>query len=385
MSFFALLGLVPLTIAFGAALRLLWGVADVATMVAARELVVDLLRVVLGADLTEDLAPFVRRLLSAQASGFALLSGLAASLLVGSRMFVPVIHGLDRAHHVDDRRSPLVQRLLGVALYVGSFVATGTMVAALVLGPLLGNARWLANQLSAGRLFELVWGVGRWPLLLVALVVFLASVYRFGPAATLSWRAVLPGTALATVLWLAVAGLFRVYLTVSGRADAPAGPQDEAVAFVAHGVGAVVATALWTFLLGAAILLGGELNGALLRRRHDETTGVTPLPAATDRVACALRPRSWRSCRAASSVSAALRPTRPRRLRGRRRAGAGARRGRRAPSPVQGVPRTRPPRPQPPRRAGSCPPTSSASPSASTGRTPRSSSRPRRGCSRRRD
>lgn len=272
MSFFALLGLVPLTVTFGAALGLLWEVADVTTVITARELVIDVLRIVLGGELADDLAPFVRQLLGVREGGVA-LGGLLVSLVVGGRIFVPVIYGLDHAHRVADRRSLLVQRLLGMALGFGSFFATGLMIAVLVLGPLLGNARRFATQLSAGRLFEISWAIGRWPILLACLVGFLACVYRFGPSVRLSWHDVLPGTVLATTLWLAVAGGFRVYLTISGRTDVPAsGSTPEAVAIVGHAVGAVIATALWVFLLGLAILLGGELNAALLRRRADEST-----------------------------------------------------------------------------------------------------------------
>lgn len=270
MSFFALLGLVPLTVAFGATLGLLWQFSDETTVLAARGLVIDMLRIVLGGELARDLVPFVRELLRSREGGVA-LGGLAVSLLIGSRIFTPVIFGLDCAHGVSDRRSLVVQRLLGVALGLGSFAVTGLMVAVLVLGPLLGSARLLATRLAFGRAFELSWAIGRWPLMLLFLAGFLASVYRFGPSVSLSWRDVLPGTVATAVLWLTVAAGFRVYLSMSGRTDVPvtgSAAEQQAVEIVGHAVGAVIATALWVFLLSGALLLGGELNAVLLRRRE---------------------------------------------------------------------------------------------------------------------
>ena len=49
----------------------------------------------------------------------------------------------------------------------------------------------------------------RWPLLLAILLPVIAAVYRYGPNVRHTWRQCLPGAALAVLLWVGAAALFR--------------------------------------------------------------------------------------------------------------------------------------------------------------------------------
>lgn len=269
MSFFAVLGLVPLTVSFGAALGYLQRFVGRETIADGQDAVIVVLTTLIGPELTAgSVAPFVRAQLAQQRGGLA-LGSLLIALWLGSRMFTPAQYALDVAHAIDDRRSDLHQRLVGLGLAVGSLVASVLTLLIMIVGPLFGSAQILADRLGLGGTFRLLWVIGRWPLLLLILIGFLVCLYRYAPSVRPPWKACLPGAALGMGVWILVALGFRLYLAVGGRPGTGVVPQEEGIALVGAAVGAVVATMLWTFLSSVAVLLGGEVNAVLARRRTD--------------------------------------------------------------------------------------------------------------------
>jgi membrane protein len=267
MSFYAVLGLVPLTVAFGAALGYVERFVGPEGIAEGQRAALVVLTTLIGPELTVDtVAPYVRTQLVQERGGLALGSLLIAAWL-GSRMFTPALHALDVAHEVEEPRSTARQRLLGLGLAVSSLLASVLTLVIMIVGPLLGTGQTAADRLGLGRTYRLVWVVGRWPLLLVVLVGFLVVLYRFAPSHRPGWRACVPGAVVALGAWILVALGFRVYLAVGGRPGAGVGADEEAIALVGQVVGAVVATMLWAFLSSIAILLGGEVNAVLARHR----------------------------------------------------------------------------------------------------------------------
>lgn len=270
MSFYAVLGLVPLTLAFGAALGHVQRLVGTERIAEGQDAAIVVLTTLLGPELTADtVAPFVRAQLAQERGGLA-LGSLVVALWLGSRMFTPALRALDLAHGVDERRSGLHQRLVALGLAVGTFVASLFTLLIMIVGPLLGTAQTFAEQLGLGRTYRLLWIVGRWPLLLLLLIGFLVCFYRFAPSTRPSWRSCVPGAVLGMAVWILVALGFRLYLAVAGRPEAGVAAQEEAITLVGRAVGGVVATMLWTFLSSVALLLGGEVNAVLARRRADE-------------------------------------------------------------------------------------------------------------------
>ena len=87
---------------------------------------------------------------------------------------------------------------------------------------------------------------------------------RFLPSRAPNLRYVLPGILVSTLLWMAGAFGFSIYL-----AYAP----DYAVTYGAFA--GVIVTLLFFYLTGAAVIFGAEVNAALMafRRRREERKG----------------------------------------------------------------------------------------------------------------
>ncbi len=265
MAFWALLSLVPLLVTFGATMGYLEDLLGADTVLRGANAVIRGLAVIFSPRLTNQvLAPFLRALLTQERGGLA-LGGALVTLYLASRVFSATIRSLDTAYGVTERRGLVIQRLLSIGLAAGFIVVVVLTLLLMVVGPLLGTGQTLADRFGLGGLFQALWGIGRWPLLVGIVIAFLTCVYRLCPNVNFGWRACLPGAVLGVALWILASVGFRVYLAAGGGDSVLADTQDVAVALVGRVIGTLVATIVWTYLTGFAILVGGELNAELCR------------------------------------------------------------------------------------------------------------------------
>ena len=198
----------------------------------------------------------VRELFARPSRGIAVLA--TATALVGlSRAWAVVIRALDLAYQVEERRTWLRQRLLGLVLALSSVLLAVLGLGMIVVDPLLGAGAELAKRLGLGGLFAVAWNWLRWPLAFATLVAWAATVYHVAPGRRLRWRDALPGAAAAAVLWLVASGGFSLYLRVAAGANRVLGT-----------LGGGLIGVLWLYLLALILLVGGELNGVLHRSRE---------------------------------------------------------------------------------------------------------------------
>ena len=272
MAFFASLALVPFTVAVGAMLGYSSRLVGADRIDELERAAVHVMSIILSPGLVGDVVgPFVRAQFDREQGGLAVVA-IAGGLWLGSRVFVPALYGLDLAYGVSESRSALSQRAIALVLSVGSLFVVTFVVVMLVVGPLMGSARALAFRFRLGGTFEVLWNMGRWPVVVLVIAVFLLVVYRYSPDTRMRWRTALPGAVVGVVLWLLLAVGFRLYLA-SDFGLSPGVPsgtsESEAFVIVSRTVGAIVATVLWTFLSSLALLAGGEVNAAVERVRRD--------------------------------------------------------------------------------------------------------------------
>jgi membrane protein len=266
MAFFALLSFAPMLVATGAALGYLERLVGPEAVERAELAVTAALGAVFSPDMTRDvLAPMVQGLLEEQRGGLA-VTGTIVTLWLASRVFTATIRALDLAYDVPERRGLVAQRGLALLFALGAVVVVPLTLGVMVVGPLLGGGQALAGRIGLGDAFATVWGVGRWPVLLMILATFLAWLYRVGPNVDNTWLRCVPGAVLGVVLWVVVSLGFRVYLAAGGPETPRFSEEDEAIALAGRVLGAVVASVLWVWVSSMVVLLGGVLNAELDRR-----------------------------------------------------------------------------------------------------------------------
>jgi len=83
-------------------------------------------------------------------------------------------------------------------------------------------------------------------------LIGIALVYYFAPAAKQHWRWVTPGSAVGVVLWLVMSFGLRFYVAHFANYGATYGS-----------IGGVILLMLWLYLTGVALLVGAEINAEI--------------------------------------------------------------------------------------------------------------------------
>jgi membrane protein len=227
-----------------------------------------------------DAASIVRRTLTeieAGARGGLLSFGALATLWASSNGMASVMTTLNVAYDVEDTRPWWKRRMLSILLTLGFalFILGGLVL--VVFGPRIGET--VANRLGMGSLFTLVWNVLNLPVVIFFVLLGIALVYYFAPAAKQHWRWVTPG--------------LRWYVSNFTDYGATYGS-----------IGGVILLMLWLYLTGIALLVGAEINaeiehaaaerGAVTAKAPGESAApvdvvAEPLPEMDDDIAVAGR------------------------------------------------------------------------------------------------
>jgi membrane protein len=265
MSFFAMLTLVPLTVAVGAALGQVQRFVGPEKIARGQDAAISVVRVVISPRLTDGVIdPFIRAQLSQQRGGAA-IGGLLLTWWLAGRLFAATSRALDAAYHDRHQRLSVTQRLIALGFAFGSVVIVVLTLGILVDAPFMDEN--VAIQIGVSRALVAAWYIGRWPVVLLVLGAFLLCLYRFAPSVKHAWRHLVPGAALGVFGWIVAAVAFRVYLAFSSGAPAGVVVNNAQVVLIGRAVEGVVATVLWTYFSSIAILVGNELNAELARLR----------------------------------------------------------------------------------------------------------------------
>jgi membrane protein len=108
----------------------------------------------------------------------------------------------------------------------------------------------------------------RWPALLLATILSLSFIYRFGPSRTEpQWQWISVGSIVASVVALATSSLLSWYFSSLANYDATYGS-----------LGAVIGTMLWLWILWVVVLLGAQLNSEIEHQTARDSTVGRPKP-----------------------------------------------------------------------------------------------------------
>jgi membrane protein len=220
---------------------------------AAVEPQLEVLRRILPEDSYELIATRVHDLVSSQPPkleiGFALSSLLAFwSASAGVRS---LLGALNLAHDQAEERG-------FVEFYVTAFLLTLGAIMAVVMG--LGFLVLLPKGLDLFGLDRFIAILARsasMALMILAVLIGVSLLYRFGPARVPeNWRLFSTGALAATLFWAIASVLFSLYVTNFSGYDATYGT-----------LGAAVALLMWLYVSVYVILLGAELNAEIERSR----------------------------------------------------------------------------------------------------------------------
>ncbi|MFL5194084.1 MAG: YihY/virulence factor BrkB family protein, partial [Microvirga sp.] len=190
------------------------------------------------------------------ALGFAFFSGLAISLWSANAGVKAVFDALNVAYGEEEKRSFIALNLRSLAFTLGIILFILVAVGAIVVIPIL------LNLIGLGRATEWIISLARWPVLLGAIVLLLAVLYRYGPSReTAQWRWISAGSMVAAVVWVVASMLFSWYVAHFGNYNETYGSLGAAIGFMT-----------WMWLSSIIVLVGAELNAEIEHQTVQDTT-----------------------------------------------------------------------------------------------------------------
>ncbi len=182
-----------------------------------------------------------------QTLSFGVVLGVLTSLWSANQGIKSVFDALNVVYHEKETRSYLMRTVLSLGFTFGAILFLVLAMLAIVVLPIVMNLVGFADDTT------LLLAVARWPVLIVALMLFLSTVYRFGPCRTHArWHWITWGSAFSVLGWVAASLGFSYYVANFGSYNRTYGS-----------LGAVIGFITWIWITAMIVLLGAELNAEL--------------------------------------------------------------------------------------------------------------------------
>jgi membrane protein len=251
VTYFTLLAIFP---AIAALISLYGLVADPATI--GKHL--DAVAGVVPAGGVQIISDQITSLTSAPKKGLGLgaVIGLLTSLWSANAGVKSLFDALNAVYEERETRGFVHLTWLSLAFTVGALVFVILALAAVVVVPAV------LAFVGLGTFGDTLLSLGRWPVLLIGIMVFLALTYRFGPSRhPVKWRWVTWGSAFAGLTWIAGSVGFSWYAANFGNYNKTYGSLGAAVGFMT-----------WIWISTMIVLVGAELNAEIERQTDPEGT-----------------------------------------------------------------------------------------------------------------
>jgi membrane protein len=211
---------------------------------------IDQARIVLPNDVVNLLEDQLLGIAESRAQG-AFTAGAIVSILLAlwgvSGAFRSVMEAMNVMYEIEEERP--FWKVYGLSVFL-SFGVAALLITALVLvvfGPQIGGA--IADVVGLGFVFELVWNIVKWPVLIGIVLFAFALVYYFAPDVEQRFRYVSPGSIMAVAMWVLFSLLFRLYVENFGSYSATFGS-----------FAGIIILMLYIYYSSFIMLVGAEVN-----------------------------------------------------------------------------------------------------------------------------
>ena len=208
----------------------------------------------LPADVANVLAPVVSEVMKRPRGGL-LTFGIIGTIWVASGGIEALRTALNRAYHATERRPFWLRRLQSIAFVFAGAVIMIVVSALIIVGGLVSD--YIGEVPVVPGLTQELWNVVRLGVGALLLGGALLGLHRWLPGCALPLARLLPGVLLTTVLWIAVASSFTLYLDNFGRYDVTYGS-----------LGGAILTLFFFYVTALIFMAGAEINAVLINRRQ---------------------------------------------------------------------------------------------------------------------
>jgi membrane protein len=195
---------------------------------------------------------------SSGTAGILLIVGIVSALWTASGYVGAFMRASNVIYEVEEGRSVFklrpLQMLVTLVLVV---MLTLVLLSVVLTGPI---ASAVGSAVGLGGTAVTVWNIAKWPVLLLVVILMIALLFYASPNAKLrGLKSILPGAAVAVVVWLVASAAFAFYVANFGSYNKTYGT-----------LGGIISFLVWLWITNLAILFGAELNAERERSRQLE-------------------------------------------------------------------------------------------------------------------
>lgn len=178
-----------------------------------------------------------------------LISASSVTLLAATGVMISWMEGFRKAYNLPNTMGFWKERAIAFLLVFLALIPLGFATILVAFGNQVED--WIQAQTM--HLFRplllLVWDGVRWVIATLTSIAVMSLVYHYGLPRTQSWRRVVPGAVMATLLWFPATLFFGWYVTNYATYTVVYGPLSAAIALL-----------VWLYIVSVLVLLGAELN-----------------------------------------------------------------------------------------------------------------------------
>jgi membrane protein len=176
-------------------------------------------------------------------------SASLVTILAASGVMISWMEGFRKAYAVPNTWGFWKERAIAFYLVILALIPLGFATILVAFGSEIEDSIQAQTMHLFKPLILLVWTGVRWAIALLTSTAVMGLIYHHGLPKTQSWRRVLPGAIMATLLWFPATILFGWYV------------KDYATYSVVYGsLSAAIALLVWLYIVSVIVLFGAEFN-----------------------------------------------------------------------------------------------------------------------------
>lgn len=198
----------------------------------------------------------IRSMVDAGGAGLALVAGIAGALWSASGYVGAFGRAMNRIYEIDEGRPiwklrPQMLLLTLVLVLMGGLIILGVALSG-------GVAETIGSTIGLGDTAVTVWGIAKWPVMLLLVMAMVALLYYFTPNVRQpKFRWMSPGAGLAIIVAILASVAFGFYVSNFGSYNKTYGSLAGVIVFL-----------LWVWIINNVLLLGAEFDAELERARQ---------------------------------------------------------------------------------------------------------------------
>ncbi len=206
------------------------------------------------------IANFINDLVSSRSDAIVSTS-IIVTLYSSSKGLSSLIEAINRAYNLKDDRNIVVKTILALIFTVFVAISIVIMLVSIVFGGVI--ITYIFNILNIERVAIDIYTVLRFILPAMFMFIVLVLLYKYAPNKKIKWKSTFKGAIFATIGIILSSMIFSFYVSNFGKYNVTYGS-----------LGGVVVLLIWINLLGTIIVLGAEINGAILKVNKEVSNSI---------------------------------------------------------------------------------------------------------------